>query len=31
VQALGDRVQGLQISAPTGRIEAVLALMEQVR
>jgi methionine synthase / methylenetetrahydrofolate reductase(NADPH) len=31
VQALGDRVQGLQISAPTGRIEAVLALMEQGR
>jgi homocysteine S-methyltransferase len=31
VQALAGRVQGLQISAPSGRIEAVLALMEQVR
>jgi 5,10-methylenetetrahydrofolate reductase len=31
VQHLRDEVQGLQISSPSGRIEAVLALMEEVR
>jgi hypothetical protein len=31
VQALAARVQGLQISAPSGRIDAILSLMEQVR
>jgi homocysteine S-methyltransferase len=31
VQALAARVQGLQICAPSGRIDAILALMEQVR
>ena len=33
VEAAGiaARVQGLQISAPSGRLDAVVALMEQVR
>jgi homocysteine S-methyltransferase len=31
IQAVSGRVQGIQISAPSGKIDAVLALMAEVR